>query len=147
MTAAQTAAKIRQNLADLRANRERELLIIGNDISALIKIRVQGSGENYLNTKLSPYSKDYAKKRLIAGFQIINKDYTRTGRFWASVYAEIDKDGNTIFTIIITAHGQDNIDKAIGAQKKDGNILRPSQEELDLAEEANNLRVQKYLQI
>jgi hypothetical protein len=147
MTAAQTAAKIRQNLADLRANRERELLIIGNDISALIKIRIQGSGENYLNTKFSPYSPSYAPQRAKAGFQISYKDFTRTGRFFASVYAEVDKDGNTIFTIIITPHGQDNINKALGAQKKDGNILRPSQEELNLAEEANNLRVQKYLQI
>ena len=147
MTPAQTAAKIRQNLADMRANRERELLIIGNDLSALIKIRVQGSGENYLNTKFSPYSPSYAPQRAKAGFQISYKDFTRTGRFFASVYAEIDKDGNTTYTIIITPHGQDNIDKAIGAQKKDGNILRPSQEELDLAEQANNARVAKYLQI
>ena len=147
MTAAQTAARIRQNLADLRTNRERELQIIGADLSALIKIRVQGSGENYLNTPFSPYTPGYAKFRQKTGRQTTRKVYDYTGRFWTSVYAEIDKDGNTTYTIIITAHGQDNIDKALGAQKKDGNILRPSQEELDLAEEANNLRVQKYLQI
>jgi hypothetical protein len=146
MTAAQTAAKIRQNLADLRANRERELLIIGNDLSALIKIRVQGSGENYLNTKFSPYTPGYEKQRRKAGAQTQYVDFTRTGRLWASVYPDVE--GNSaVMTVVISAHGQDNINKVEGAVKKRGNILRPSQEELDLAEEANNQRVLKYLQI
>lgn len=146
MTAAQTAAKIRQNLADLRANRERELQIIGADLSTQIKLRIQGSGENYLNTKFSPYTTGYAKQRQKKGFQTSYVDFTRTGRLWASVYPDVD--GNTaIATVVITAHGQDNIDKVEGAVKKRGNILRPSQEELDLAEQANAARVQKYLQI
>ena len=146
MTPAQTAAKIRQNLADLRANRERELQIIGADLSTLIKLRIQGSGENYLNTKFSPYTPGYAKQRTKKGFQTSYVDFTRTGRLWASVYPDTDENATGV-TIVITAHGQDNIDKVKGAEKKRGNILRPSREELDLAEQANNARVRKYLQI
>lgn len=146
MTAAQTAAKIRQNLADLRANRERELQIIGADLSTLIKLRIQGSGENYLNTKFSPYTPGYAKQRAKKGFQTSYVDFTRTGRLFASVYPDLKGNGS-IVEVVISAHGQDNIDKVEGALKKRGNILRPSQEELDLAEQANNARVAKYLQI
>ena len=146
MTAAQTAAKIRQNLADLRANRERELQIIGADLSTLIKLRIQGSGENYLNTKFSPYAPGYAKQRQKKGFQTSHVDFTRTGRLWTSVYPDV-QGNSAVMTVVISAHGQDNIDKVEGAVKKRGNILRPSQEELDLAEQANNARVQKYLQI
>jgi len=146
MTAAQTAAKIRQNLADLRANRERELQIIGADFSALIKLRIQGSGENYLNTKFNPYTPGYAKQRTKKGFQTSYVDFTRTGRMWTSVYPDI-QGNSAVMTVVISAHGQDNIDKVEGAVKKRGDILRPSQEELDLAEQANNARVQKYLQI
>ena len=146
MTAAQTAAKIRQNLADLRANRERELQIIGADLSTMIKLRIQGSGENYLNTRFSPYTPGYAKQRAKKGFPTDKVDFTRTGRLWSSVYPDV-QGNSAVMTVVISAHGQDNKDKVEGAVKKRGNILRPSQEELDLAEEANNLRVQKYLQI
>ena len=147
MTAAQTTAKILQNLADLRANRERELQIIGADLSTLIKLRIQGSGEDYLNTKFRPYNVDYAKERTKAGFQTKYVDYTRTGRMWASVYPDVDGNAS-IYTVVITAHGDDNIKKVKSAVlHKRGNILRPSQDELDLAEEANNQRVLKYLQI
>jgi len=147
MTAAQTAAKIRQNLADLQANRERELQIIGADLSTLIKLRVQGSGEDYLNTRFRPYNVDYAKERQKKGFQISHVDYTRTGRMWASVYPDVDGNAS-VYTVVITAHGDDNIKKVKSAVlHKRGKILRPSQEELDLAEQANNARVQKYLQI
>jgi hypothetical protein len=146
MTAAQTAAKIRQNLADLRANRERELQIIGADLSTLIKLRIQGSGENYLNTKFSPYTPGYARQRAKKGFPTDKVDFTRTGRMFASVYPDTDKNPSGV-VVVITAHGRDNLDKVEGAQKKRGNILRPSQEELDLAEQANNERVLKYIQI
>jgi len=146
MTAAQTAAKIRQNLADLRANRERELLMLANDTVVQIKYRIQGSGENYLNTKFSPYTPGYAKQRAKKGFPTDKVDFTRSGRLWTSVYPDVE--GNSaVMTVVISAHGQDNIDKVEGAVKKRGNILRPSQEELDLAEQANNARVLKYLQI
>lgn len=146
MTAAQTAAKIRQNLADLRANRERELQVIGADLTVQVKLRVQGSGENYLNTKFSPYTPGYAVQRQKKGFQSSYVDFTRTGRLWASVYPDV-QGNSAVMTVVISAHGQDNIDKVEGAVKKRGNILRPSQEEFDLAEQANNARVQKYLQI
>ena len=146
MTAADTAKTIRANLALLRANREDEVKRIAQDLTTLIKLRIQGSGENYLNSKFSPYTKGYVVQRRKAGAQTQYVDFTRTGRMFASVYPDTDKNPSGV-VIVITAHGRDNIDKVEGAQKKRGNILRPSQEEINLAEQANNERVLKYLQI
>lgn len=147
MNASDFATKIRSNLAQLRANREAEVKRIAFDLTALIKLRIQGSGENYLNTKFRPYNVDYAKEREKAGFQIKYVDYTRTGRMWTSVYPDTDENSASV-TVVITAHGDDNIKKVKSAvYHKRGNILRPSREELDLAEQANNARVRKYLQI
>ena len=105
MTAAQTAAKIRQNLADLRANRERELQIIGADLSTLIKLRIQGSGENYLNTKFSPYTAGYAKQRTKKGFQTSYVDFTRSGRMWASVYPDV-QGNSAVMTVVFPRMGK-----------------------------------------
>jgi predicted lipoprotein len=146
MNAKDVAYKIRANLAELRRNREQEVKTIASDLVALIKIRIQGSGQNYLNTRFSPYTKDYAKQRAAKGAQISYVDFTRSGRLFASVYPETDNSAGVV-TVEITAHGQDNIDKVRGAVKKRGNILRPSKEELQLAEQANQERVKKYLQI
>ncbi len=146
MTAAQAAAKIRQNLADLRNNREREVRIIANDLATLIKLRIQRSGQNYLNQPFSPYTPGYAAQRQKRGRQVAYVDYTDTGRMWASVYPDVEGSGASV-TAVIQAHGQDNRDKVEGAVKKRGNILRPSKDELDLAEQANAARVRKYLQI
>lgn len=146
MTALELAATIRRNLQALRDNRERELQIIGSDISALIKLRIQGSGENFQGSKFTPYTPGYATQRQKKGFQIGYVDFTRTGRLWASVYPDVDGSGAK-YTIVISAHGVDNIRKVEGSEKKRGNILRPSQDELNLASQANEARVRKYLQI
>jgi hypothetical protein len=119
---------------------------IAFDLTALIKLRIQGSGENYLNQRFSPYTPDYAKQRQKAGAQTNYVDFTRTGRLWTSVYPDTDEN-SAVVTVIISAHGQDNVNKVKGAEKKRGNILRPSGEELKLAQEANAERVRKYLQI
>jgi len=146
MNARDFAAKLRQNAQDLRNNREQEVRTIAADLVALIKLRIQQGGENYLNTSFSPYTPGYAQQRQKKGFQIGHVDFTRSGRMFASVYPDTDENGTGV-TVVITAHGQDNIDKVKGAEKKRGNILRPSAEELDLAEQANAARVRKYLQI
>lgn len=146
MTARDFADQIRRNVEALRNNREAELKTIGSDLAALIKLRIQGSGENYQGAKFSPYTSGYATQRQKKGFQIGYVDFTRSGRLWASVYPDVDGNGAK-YTIVISAHGADNIQKVEGAVKKRGNILRPSQDELNLAEQANAARVRKYLQI
>ena len=146
MTANDFSNQIRRNVQALRDNRERELEIIGADLSALIKLRIQGSGENYQGAKFSPYSPGYAAQRTKAGFQIGHVDFTRSGRLWASVYPDVDGNGAK-YTIVISAHGVDNIEKVTKAEKKRGNILRLSADELNLAAQANEARVRKYLQI
>ena len=145
MTARDFADQIRRNVEALRNNREAELKIIGLDLVAVLKDRIQRSGENYQGAKFTPYTPGYATQRQKKGFQIGYVDFTRSGRLWASVYPDVDGNGAK-FTVVISAHGADNIKKVTKAEKKRGNILRPSQDELNLAEQANAARVRKYLQ-
>lgn len=147
MNARDLANQIRRNVEALRNNREQELKIIGSDLAALIKLRIQGSGKNYLNQPFSPYTSGYAAQRQKRGRQIGYVDYTDTGRMWASVYPDVDGNGAKA-TVVISAHGVDNIRKVQNAETKRGDlILRPSQDELDLAAKANEARVRKYLAI
>lgn len=147
MNARDLANQIRRNVEALRNNREQELKIIGSDLAALIKLRIQGSGRNYLNQPFSPYSPGYSAQRQKKGRQIGYVDYTDTGRMWASVYPDVDGNGAK-YTVVISAHGVDNIRKVQNAETKRGDlILRPSKDELDLAAKANEARVRKYLAI
>ena len=147
MTARDLANQIRRNVEALRNNREQELKIIGSDLAALIKLRIQGSGRNYLNQLFSPYSQRRKDERQKKGRQIGYVDYTDTGRLWASVYPDVDGNGAKA-TVVISAHGADNVRKVQNAETKRGDlILRPSQDELDLAAKANEARIRKYLAI
>ena len=147
MTARDLANQIRRNVEALRNNRQQELKIIGSDLAALIKLRIQGSGQDYLNQQFVPYRPWSIDERTALGYQVGYVDYTRTGRMWASVYPDVEGNGAKV-TVVITAHGEDNIKKVKSAVfHKRGNILRPSQDELDLAAKANEARVRKYLAI
>jgi hypothetical protein len=137
--------KIRLAKANIIKNRESELLRISLDQLALIKLRIQTSGNDYKNAKFPPYTPAYAKERKRAGYQAGYVDFTRTGRFWAGVRPKVEK--SDIFSTTITVGSEDARGKNIlkGAEKKRGNILTPSREEIDFVRKANIKRVVKYL--
>lgn len=150
MKARQWIEQQRRKLAEMTANREREALLIINDLNALVKLRVQGSGQDYENKPFSPYSKKYARTRVKAGFQTAYVDFTRTGRLWANVNPVVIAANETSVTIEISARDSENVDKLKGALihpkgNPRGQIIRPSKEEIELIADLNKKRIEKYI--
>lgn len=139
--------RIRQIKADIINNREADALRIALDQVALIKLRIQTSGESADGSKFSPYVPAYEKSRKNAGYQVGFVDFTRTGRFWAVVRPSVESSNVFSATVIIQATDERGQSIAKGAQKKRGNILNPSKEEIELVREANKRRLENYLKL
>lgn len=139
--------RIRQIKADITNNREADALRIAFDLSALIKLRIQTSGQNADGSAFAPYVPPYAKSRAKAGYQVGFVDYTRTGRMFAAVRPRVESSNVFSATVVIEGGDQRSKDIIAGAVKKRGNILRASAEEIALAKEANRERVQSYFRL
>lgn len=139
--------RIRQIKADITNNREEDALRIGFDMSALIKLRIQTSGQNADGSAFAPYVPPYAKARAKSGYQVGYVDYTRTGRMFAAVRPRVEKSNVFSATVVIEGGDQRSKDIIAGAVKKRGNILRASKEEIELAKESNRQRIANYFRI
>jgi hypothetical protein len=139
--------RIRQIKADITNNREADALRIAFDLSALIKLRIQTSGQNADGSAFAPYVPPYAKSRAKAGYQVGFVDYTRTGRMFAAVRPRVESSNVFSATVVIEGGDQRSKDIIAGAVKKRGNILRASAEEIALAKQANRERVQSYFRL
>lgn len=135
----------RSRLEALAANRERDCLRITNDLLGQIRLRVQTTGENYLEQSFAPYTEQYANRRAKLGYQTGYVDFTRTGRAWASVRPEtIDRTDRSVTVQVASRTAQDRV-KFQGAVRKRGNLLLPSKSEIDIAQEANRARILQYI--
>jgi len=139
--------RLRQIKADIINNREADATRIALDQVALIKLRIQTRGESYSGAKFEPYVPPYAKQRVKGGYQAGYVDFTRTGRFWANIRPRVES--STVFSTTIVIEGAEDRAKLIakGAERKRGNILRPSASEIELARKANRERIQKYMKL
>lgn len=137
--------KLRTVRDSLIEDRPREALIIALDLNALVKIRIQRSGENAEGRPFSPYSQLYAKRRQNKGLQTNYVDFTDTGRMWANIRPQIV--GNTLATTVIDTKAGNAGDQAKldGQFKKRGNILIPNDKEQKTAEDANTARIARKL--
>lgn len=139
-------AQIRAAIKKLNDERPREALRIVQDLSTLIKLRIQGSGENAEGSPFEAYTPQYSiYGRQRQGYQSEYVDFTRTGRLFASVQPQIIEAEKTRTIVTLEPTGQENILKAAGQVRKRGNILTPSKEEIDIARGANNDRVIKII--
>ena len=140
----------RSRLAQMSANRAAESLRLVNDLNTLVKLRVQGRGEDSQNRPFSPYSAGYEKRRAKAGFQINYVDFTRTGRLWANVQPLVISQTANSVTIQVSARDAENVRKLEGALAQPkasprGQIIRPSREEIELVAALNRNRISKYI--
>lgn len=119
-----------------RNDRENIALRIAKDLKAQVQLRVQTSGLNSEGRPFEPYVPRYKAQRKKKGFQPFYFDMTRSGEYWADVKEEVVNSNPNEVTIQIGPTRQNNINKALGQVKKRGNILIPSDEELELAFEA-----------
>lgn len=135
--------RIRQIKQDLISNREAEVLTIALDQIALTKLRIQTKGQNSNEQPFAPYTTAYAKERKGSGYQVGYVDFTRTGRMWANVRPRIVKSSPFSATVVMEGADQRAKDIIAGAAGKRGNILQPSQAEIELTRQANRRRVFK----
>lgn len=139
--------RIRQIKADIINNREADALRIGFDLTALIKLRIQTSGKDSSGNPFEGYVAPYAKERQKKGYQVGYVDFTRTGRLMANISPRIES--SNVFSATVVIEGGEQRSKAIiaGAEKKRGNILSASKEEIEIARKANQNRIEKYFKL
>lgn len=136
---------IRKAKADIIENRGKDALVIGFDLLALVKLRIQTSGKNFEGEPLAPYTPFTQRDRKSKGYQIGFVDYTQRGVFWAGIRPRIES-ANIVNAVVVIgptdAYGQEVLNDA---QPKRGNLLLASKEEIDIVKQANIERVKKYL--
>jgi hypothetical protein len=146
MTSEEFDRQLEQAINLINQNRRDEVLRISLDLKALVQLRIQTDGDNATGSKFAPYTSKYAKYgRRDLGYQDQYFDFTRTGQAFANIRPQVTEDTDTSTTVTVSGTNQDTIDKLAGQVKKRGNILTPSDEELDIAREANRRRIQKYI--
>jgi len=147
MTPSEYIQNMRARIEALKANRTQEVKRIAEDLSALIKLRIQSDGEDYTGQPFAPYVPSYAKKRQDGGYQTSYVDFTVTGRLMANVQPYVLEETDSKTVVEITARNEEDQLKLRGARGKRGNILTPSNDELQMVADANRERIRKYLGI
>lgn len=148
MTPDEFIAKLERANRELDANREAETLRITFDLMAQVKNRIQTSGTDYQGAMFPPYTPSYAKYgRVKMGYQIRYVDFTRDGRLWASIEPFTRKKTVDVVEFEVAPRDSENQDKLNGQYAKRGNILLPSESEIEAARQANNIRITKYLNL
>lgn len=137
--------RIRAVRADLINNREADLLRIAFDLSGLIKLRIQTTGQNFKNEPFVPYTPFTKRDRTRKGYQVGYVDFTQTGQLWASVGPRSEGNTETAATVVIESRNQRGKDILTKAEPKRGNILLASAEEIKFAQNANAARVLKRI--
>lgn len=138
-------SNIREYINELKARKERFLqerantrLQIVVDLKAVIALRIQTTGKNYDDEDFEAYTPKYqAQKELeFENARAGIVDFTRTGALWRNIKATIKEEGD-IITVTLEADNDTDRAKLASFIKKWGNILRPSQEEIDIVRQAN----------
>lgn len=137
--------RIQQARHNLIANREADATLIALDQAALIKLRIQTRGEGPDGKPFLPYVPAYSERRKRAGYQVGYVDFTRTGRMWANIRPVVISSSVFSATVVLSGSEQRTQDIIAGAQKKRGNILQPTRQEIEITRAANRERILKRL--
>ena len=137
--------RIQQIKSDLLRTQSQRLLAIAFDVSALIKLRIQTTGENSQNQKLPYYTPFTVKSRKAKGYQVGYVDYTQTGQLWASVGPRLISEGGGLCKVVIESRNQRGKDILTKAESKWGNLLLASDEELKIAQESYTRGIENVL--
>jgi len=136
-------AEVRKRLHE---ERPAETLRVANELLTQVKERIIGSGRNYQGNPFASYNPIYAKRRDEAGRQTQYVDFEFTGRMWASIRPEVTLNTPTTTEVTIKASNQGDQDKLNGQFRKRGNILRPTEQEIEFARQANADRIRELIQ-
>lgn len=150
MTAQELVQRLKDCRASIEAARPAETLRIAFNLLDFARTRIQTGGGNYNNVPFAPYNPNYAKRRKKAGYQADYVDFTRTGRLWANIVPAVTANtpGRTIVVVGARIPAQQDIlnyQSTKPGGRPRGNILRPSEKELEAARAANQARLDNHL--
>lgn len=130
-------SNLEKNVSKFRADRARFFLGVVLDMKALIEFRIQTRGQNAQELDFDPYSFAYLeeKSKNFPNARNGQVDFTVTGRMWQNIKAFIVEESEE--RIVIELRADNELDQAklnsfARSKKNWGNILRLSQEEIDL---------------
>lgn len=151
MDAKDFAAVYKARLDALQKNRPKEVLIIASELKAQVQFRIQSTGTDFTGSAFIGYSPAYSKTRKERGRQTARVDFTFTGQLWNNIRPVVIANTETSTTVETGAQDAGNRAKLYGALRQPagsprGKIVQPSRPEISLAQEANQRRIQKYLQ-
>lgn len=133
-------AKLKAGLADLARTQVQDAVLTTQDMIGFVKLRLAEGGGNASGSQFTDYSPIYSKKRAEKGLQTGFKDFNVTGRLYASILPEVKATQLGEVHVDIVPRGSDNQAKVAGQLKLDGNILEPSQAEINDATQAHQSR-------
>lgn len=120
----------------IRSERRKNCLGAALNLKAIVQLRVQRSGIDSSGVPFTPYSKQYARKRELEGYQNKKVDFTVSGKMWASITAFVVRDLEGTTEIVIKADNDQEQKKLNApltrpAAGPRGNILKPTKKEAD----------------
>lgn len=129
-TIGQMRKAVQRAVKRMETERTEMLLRVAENGLALVKSRVQQSGENAQGGRFEPYTEQYAKYgRDRQGYQSQYVDFTRTGRMFASMQPVVVKETATLTVVEVRPNNTADRVKAEGQFKKRGNFMALSNEE------------------
>jgi hypothetical protein len=120
---------------EIRKTKARRGLAVALRVLALVKDRIQRTGENSEGQQFEDYVTAYSQRRKKDGYQVAYVDFTRTGRLWNKITPQVIKEDDKSVNVEVRARDQRNQDKLDGQFRKRGNILLPNEEEEAFATE------------
>jgi deoxyadenosine/deoxycytidine kinase len=130
---------------EIRKTKARRGLAVALRVLALVKDRIQRTGENSEGQQFEDYVTAYSQRRKKDGYQVAYVDFTRTGRLWNKITPQVIKEDDKSVNVEVRARDQRNQDKLDGQFRKRGNILLPNEEEEAFATELSRNQILEIL--
>jgi len=135
------AISLKLVIDELEETRERESILIGQELTALVRRRVQNDKVNSIGSLFTPYTPAWAKIREDNNLQAEQKDFTFSGLMWKNI-GVTDVDNNSGVTEV-SIGGQTERSATIleGQSTRDGNIIETNEQEVQFVVEAHQERI------
>ena len=140
MTVDDAENRLKSALAQLAETQVQDCLLTTLDMIAFVKLRLAEDGGRADGSDFTFYSVKHSITRTNKGLQIAYKDFNMTGQLYASIKPEVKAVSLGVVEVDIIPRGIDNNDKVRGQLKRDGNILYPTEAEIDDAIQAHTQR-------
>lgn len=135
------AIRLKLVVEELEATREKESILIGRELTALVRRRVQNDKVNAFGSDFTPYTPAWAMIREKNNLQSEQKDFTFSGNMWKNIGVTEVEDSKGVTAVSIG--GQTSRAAAIleGQSVRDGNIIEPNEQEIQFVIEAHQERI------